>query len=184
MFTYKLLKNFPTSIIHNVTSVYETKVKGKESSLENDIPNVQDNLKIVLHDMGYISSDFHSKISFLISKPNMGMAKVHIDKSRKFALNIPLKINHEKSSYIAGKYVNIEDYTSPKKFVIDGKVGYTFDNYTPEQYEEIKILNPILINVSLPHSWTNYDDDYRVIASLTFKTEDMKKALEISERWV
>jgi hypothetical protein len=183
LFTYKLLKKFPTNIIHNITKVYEANIKGKEPVLKNNVPNVQNNLKIVLHNFGYMSSEFHNEVSFLISEPNMGMAKVHIDKSRNFALNIPLKVNNEKSSYIAGKFLNIEDYTDAKKFIIDGKIGYTFD-YNPDQYEEVKISNPILINTSLPHSWTNYDDDYRVLASLIFKTDNMKKALQICENWI
>lgn len=106
----------------------------------------------------------------------------HTDKSRSFCLNVPIRVNGNKSDYIAGKFESLADYPDPETFTLEGRTGLKFE-YDEKYFERVEMDTPIFINTGLPHSWINNDEGYRVLTSLFFKTENFEEASDIVEKW-
>jgi hypothetical protein len=185
-FSHTFLKNFPEEIVELVKQKYNEKIGIKNVALiENTVKNIQsDRLKIVNMNCAILNYiEFKPIINFLISKPNMGRAIIHTDKSRGFSLNIPVIVDNKNSSFITGKYNDISKYGGYGKTIIDGKSALDF-KYKEKDYEFIKLDYPILINTKIPHSWTNYANEYRVVASLSFNNiEKYEEAFKLCEKW-
>jgi hypothetical protein len=186
-FSHTFLKNFPGEIVELVKQKYYENFSNKNDLLiQNEVQNL--NYKILKAKNIYSEilnyKEFENNILFLISKPKMGMAIIHRDKSRIYTINIPIIVDHEKSDFVIGKHKNISDYGENKETIINGKKALAF-NYNEEDYQFIKLDYPILANTGIPHSWTNYSNKHRVIASLSFNNIDTyEEAFKLCEKWI
>lgn len=183
MTRYKKLPNFPQRVTDLLLQKYDEEIgDDRVATCDNQISSIQPHLKMVGFNIDLGLPEFDPFVIFLISDPNSGMGIPHTDKSRDFCLNIPIRVNVNKGDYVAGKFESLSDYPEPEAFTLEGKTGLRFD-YDENYFENIKMDNPIFINTGLPHSWINDDDEYRVLASLYFKTRDVEEAAQIVEKW-
>lgn len=193
--SYVLLPKFPLDIIEYLKKVLNENLDLENLHLlKNDVNNIQgDNLiikNIKCKVLNY--SQFKPEVNLFVSNPNIGMAVIHTDKSRYYSLNIPLIVDNSKSMFVAGRYLNLSEYSRPRlyrsnrpsTFVIDNKTGMRF-SYEPDLYEFVKLSSPILIDTKLPHSWTNYSNEFRIVASLSFiNTTTYSQAVKLCNDWI
>jgi len=149
-------------------------------------------------------------INMFISKPNTGMWYTHVDANRDFALNIPLQVEQEKGYvlvYNSDDYTklgkNVQQYdeiTDEIKEILESlgrKVDVTdpvaLENHmkagkamhwlgpTESDFEKVLLDKPMILNTSIPHSFVNHDDKFRVVASLQMPVgEDFNEAYDQS----
>lgn len=181
---YKILPNFPKEIIDNATIKFEKEIGYNNIEDYPKHPNtIQPHLKMAYFPFDINLEGFKPFIIFLMSPPNSGMGIPHVDKSRKCCINIPIRVNPERGDYIAGRFDNLDMYPKPQLFNLNGKTGLKYE-YDKKYFENVRMEYPIFANTSLPHSWINDDDNYRVIAGLYFIDEDIKNASKIAEQWI
>ena len=207
---YKILPRFPKHVIEEIEKTYNEKIgDDRVDSFVEDYKQIQPNLKVAILDCNIKLSEFKNTVSFLMSKPNSGMAICHTDKSRDFAVNIPIRVNPDKGDFIAGRFESLSDY--PKGELQFSEKSHTLEDFKKEYphyadpshpwyvdrintglkwdydekyFENVKMYHPIFINTEMPHSYINDDDEWRVIGSLELKERDLKKALQILDKWV
>lgn len=125
---------------------------------------------------------FCKKITFLVSKPNLGNSLLHtdrylMDETGKIidhsGILIPLKVNKNKSKFITGRYEDLNKYNITNTHTVDDKtagrqrVAYEFE-YDPELFEELDLEPAIFINGYIPHLYSNEDDEERITCRLFF----------------
>lgn len=182
---YKKLPNFPQRVTDLLLQKYDEEIgdRGVATCTNQNYRHIQPHIKMMTFNVDLDLPECYSRIMFLISGPNTGMGIPHTDKSRDFCINVPIRVNGNKTDYIAGKFGSLSDYPDPEPFTIDGKTGLKF-GYDEKYFERVKMDTPIFINTGLPHSWINDDDEHRVLASLFLKTEDFEEASRIVDQWV
>lgn len=183
MINWQRLENFPKDLLEDISRCFFDHYKQDIENIVNQVPNTQKHLRIITIEYPVNLPGFLNHVSFFISDPNMGMATVHTDKSRSYSLNFPIQVDHSKSNYIAGLHEDLDKYKGKQFFTIDGKTGTTYD-YTPDDFEEVPLTCLTLINTDIPHSWTNYSDDYRVVGSLFMKYNDIDEVSENTKQWI
>jgi hypothetical protein len=182
MIRWKRLENFPKDVLDGISKHYFDYHKQDVATIENQVPNIQPHLRIVTIDYPVNLPGFHNYVSFFISDPKMGMATVHTDKSRSYSLNFPIQVDHSNSNYVAGIHTELNQYKGRQTFTINGKTGTTYE-YHPEDFEDVALTHATLINTDLPHSWTNYSSDYRVVGSLFMGYSDINEVMKHVEQW-
>jgi hypothetical protein len=122
-------------------------------------------------------------ISFLVSYPNIGLYTVHTDRRRDFAFNVPIKVDNEKSKVL----VMADDDLSkcgPMSTELgrDGHEGHYWHEAVESNFSNLNFQAPMLLNTSKPHSWTNYSNELRVVATLSayrqFTVQDVYQAFK------
>jgi len=180
---YRLLPNFPQHITREVKSRCESIIKSLGiENISNDLSTIQSKLTLKSVPVVIDSEHFADDVILMITKPNSGMGQPHTDKSRHFTINIPIQVEASKGYYIAGIYDSLSEYPKPNVVLLDNKQSCSWD-YDESYYENVEMSCPIFINTSLPHSWTNMSDSYRVVAGLRFKTNDLTEAENIIKEW-
>ena len=213
---YKKLPKFPKHVVEAVEKTYNEKIgDDRISDFTNQYGNIQPHLKIGIFDCNIALDEFKNHITFLMSKPNSGIAIPHTDKSRDFGINIPIRVNLDKGDFISGRFESLSDYPvgkhqypanpdnleyykkkyphyydpehhhyigSPESGSVTSP-GLRWD-YDERYFENVKMDHPLFINTTMPHSYVNDDDEWRVIGSLELKERDLKKVLHLVDKWV
>lgn len=182
MIRWKQLENFPKELLDNISKHFFDNYLQDIATIENQVPNIQQHLRIVTIEYPINLPGFLNYVSFFISDPNMGMATVHTDKSRSYSLNFPIQVDHQNSNYVAGIHEDLDRYKGRQTFTIDGKTGTTYE-YHPEDFENVSLTTMTLINTDIPHSWTNYSSDYRVVGSLFMEYTDINDVYNNVKQW-
>lgn len=182
---YKLLPNFPKDIVDLAHSEYQRVIGSNLNKFIHSkrIKTIQPNLTVVEVPVDIGLPELKPVVTFLISLPKSGWGIIHTDKSRLSAINIPIQIDLEKGAYITIKEKYINNIPEGSLFELEGKIGYTWPK-SEEYFEEVLITHPMFINTSIPHSWNNMDDDYRIVASLSFKEDDPEVTAKIVDKWI
>ena len=182
------LPNFPQRIVDLLHKEYNDFLGG-DSSLPNisnseiQVINAQPTLTIIPQKLDLGIKELSDRIMWQIVLPDSPMGIIHADRSRTSAINIPIKVNDpKKGPYIAGRFNSLDDYPESKPFELDNKVGYHWD-YDEKLFQRIPITQPIYINTALPHAWKNDDNDYRVLASISFHEQDADVTANIAKQW-
>lgn len=117
-------------------------------------------------------------VAFLSASPAKKMAKVHTDRIRKLGFNIPLQVDVPKGYtliYTGNNYSELGNSTNQFAWAIDGFTDFGsrfFDgNFWPDAKEEnltkVFLDQPVIFNTKLPHSFVNYSNKPRILATLT-----------------
>ena len=130
---------------------------------------------------------------YLITKPNSGKFVTHTDGGRSYGLNIPIQVDFLKGYFLVYNGEDHSDDTYPelgnsiKPFdrELPPEIRAMFNAQTDEElyrsnsigrfwwphpkitlFKKVTLNRPLLINAKLPHTFVNYGDTFRVIASL------------------
>lgn len=183
---YKKLRNLPDDLLSKVYDEYHKFISGTSLKAlvgdKNKIKTIQPKLTMIPIPVDFGIPEIFPQMIVLITEPNSGMGIVHTDKSRLGGINIPLKVELETCPYIALKEEYLDTIGPGVEFELDGKKGRTWE-YDPEKFENVYLDAPLFVNTSLPHSWNNASNNYRVLASLFFHEIDAEKCAEIVEKW-
>lgn len=183
MIRWKRLENFPKDITDGISKRFFDSYSQHITTIENQVSNIQPHLRIITINWPVNLPGFYDYVSFFISDPKMGMATVHTDKSRSYSLNFPIQVDHNNSNYIAGIHTDLDRYKGKQTFTLDGKTGTTYE-YHPEDFEDVSLTGMTLINTSLPHSWTNFSSQYRVVGSLFMEYTDIEEVSKHTQQWI
>jgi len=152
-------------------------------------------------------------LNLFITKPNVGMWYTHVDSSRAFALNVPIQVDVEKGYALVydgddysklGKMVDeVEEISDEIKEIIGalGRVDVTdpaalekhlksgnmmemWLHPTEDDFQKVPVDQPMVLNTSVPHSFVNHDDKFRVIASLMCYEDFNKVYDELFSQWL
>jgi len=175
----KRLSNFPDTIISRLKHIYnnyydqliEIKTNHYNTKMYFISNKIEININITQCDV----------IIFMISPPNMGKSIIHTDRTNvsddkivdNFGINVPLKIDKHKSKFITGKYEDLSLYPKKTKKQDGDRISYEFE-YDPDLFEEMDLKPAILINGYVPHGWTNYSDEERIMCRLEFGSHSIE----------
>jgi hypothetical protein len=172
---YLILDKFPEEYLHYARDAYKV-IQSRPD--EYDIQG-----KCLFYESSLDHIPINPTISFLRSPKNMGMAVVHIDSLNlpHFGVNIPVKVNHAKSSFFTIKVEHLNDCKEIVTAQYQNKLLYQPEaifEFEPEKYEEIKLDHPLLVNTIIPHTWSNFDDEERVICRFNFKFNSIEEVAD------
>lgn len=104
---------------------------------------------------------------------------VHIDRSRRLVINVPVQIDNDASTAYVGKYADPEMYKRrfvPATTTSDASSIFHFE---PEKYDSYKLTCPTILDTTRPHTWSNQSDTPRIICSITLDLDlSMDDALD------
>lgn len=174
MFQIQPLQNFPQTRIDLLREIYDSKdgyvgdrpwmqKKFLDYGLEPDHRGFEAIDEIRQHAW---------KIFFLESQSKEGYFSIHTDIQRQVVLNIPIYVDHDRSSCFIGNQEELSKY--PKLFTYKSvQHGGTIPRYafSANHYDSYKLTLPTIVNVHLPHTWTNTSGKTRVVASVSFHRE-------------
>jgi hypothetical protein len=187
-FTYVKYNNFPE---HYTQKIFDISMDYMgDGYLDIDVPEKDEELILMmqLDKMAAYSINIEGikfGVNVYISPPAKKMFDVHIDRSRKIGLNFPIQVDLEKGYTLVMKDDDysvlgeplpevtknirfgdrsLEDKPGDKKWVdVDENV-----------MEKVLMDKPILLNTGRPHSYVNYSNKFRIIASLNNSNEDLQ----------
>lgn len=182
---FKILNNVPLEIIQTAIN-----------SWDNFIPIENKNyFKIDEHmEVGVLSSDdpMHLllkkyindfKCKFLVNPANCGLGPVHTDNSLNCCINVPIKVNLEKSCFFAIKSgENVTTRKAKEDEVIHGQEALRF-LYEPEKYDYYNLRTPVALNNKLPHGYYNFDNEDRVLLNISFSCSYDEMIELIPKEW-
>lgn len=124
-------------------------------------------------------------LNVYISPPAKKMFDVHIDRTRKIGLNFPIQVDIEKGYALVMKDDDYSILGEPvpevtknikigNKPLIDKPGDKKWVNVDENVMEKVLMDNPILLNTGRPHSYVNYSNKFRIIASLNNSNDDLQ----------
>ena len=124
-------------------------------------------------------------VNVYISPPAKKMFDVHIDRTRKIGLNFPIQIDLEKGYTLVMKDDDYSKLGEPipevtknirfgGKSLIDKPGDKKWLDVDENVMEKVLMDKPILLNTGRPHSYVNYSNKFRIIASLNNSNEDLQ----------
>ncbi len=183
MIRWVRLERFPKYVLDDISKHFFDNYADSVADIQNEVPNIQPHLRIKTIEYPVNLPGFLNYVSFFISDPKMGMAIPHTDKSRGYSLNFPIQVDHANSNYLAGVHEDLNQYKGRTTFTIDGKTGTTFE-YHPDDFEDVSLTSLTLINTYLPHTWTNYSKNYRVVGSLFMEYNNIDEVYNNIQHWI
>lgn len=124
-------------------------------------------------------------IELLFSRPNPDIYSIHTDKKRRMLLNFPIQVDHDNSNVIIGKTPDVEDYKYQKNFISLTHRGALKFPFEEDKYDLETLDKATIMNAWVPHGWTNYSDDWRIICSIGFQINMTQEEVMnlIPEEW-
>ena len=124
-------------------------------------------------------------LNVYISPPAKKMFDVHIDRTRKIGFNFPIQVDIEKGYTLVMKDDDYSILGEPiqevtkniiigNKPLVDKPGDKKWINVDENVMEKVLMDNPILLNTGRPHSYVNYSNKFRIIASLNNSNEDLQ----------
>jgi len=195
-FTNIKFNNFPEHYIHKLKDIaWEVLDEGILGDNPTYI-NPSKNIRFIIKNFSHIPFEINGInffVNYLITTPNAGMWYTHVDLGREFALNIPIQVNLDKGYVLVckdgdysklGKLLDDVSEVTPEieeiaknrwgvsdddfeEYVKSGKIMKIWINAKESDFEKIYIDKPMILNSQIPHSWVNYDNRFRVVASLS-----------------
>lgn len=170
MTTFKILNHFPAEIIQTAKDSWDSFVPIDRKNyfkidehMEIGIPSADSPINSILK---IYFQDF--KCKFLVNPPNCGLGPVHTDNSLSCGINIPIKVNLEKSCFFSikpGQSATIREAKSDE--IIHGSEALRF-LYEPEKYDYYNLRTPVALSNKLSHGYYNFDDDERILLNISF----------------
>ena len=168
--THLYFNNFPKNVIELLEKYYHDYGIGKGINRENYItwnPAAQAvSYPFFIRDKTIKIKGINFYPFYFVSYPNSGKSPIHIDRLRTFGLNIPIKVDHNRSKTLVDDGHFFEKYGEPSIEIEEGIEHYLWPEALESDMLSVDLDRPMLLNVSKPHGWTNYSNDIRVIASL------------------
>jgi hypothetical protein len=117
-------------------------------------------------------------IMYIKNPARVGLGPIHVDVSRKCALNIPIQVNTNFSFIFIAKDEEKENCIKlssnsgippqdPERYDLYAE-NPRFYHYEPEKYDFYDLRSPALVNTQTPHSGANFSDEPRVLLSISF----------------
>ena len=172
---YKLLPNFPSSLIDIVRNTFYENFPSIESLEKIALSDHEGSiLRYTKVDIDLKDDRFLNKMLCMISFPNCGRGQIHIDQGRDFSINIPIQVDYEKGPFVVIKENLYGTIVEPDHINYD---------YIPEYYEDVKIDCPILVNTAIPHAFVNNSNEWRIMVSIFPRVENIGSAEELVKSW-
>jgi hypothetical protein len=183
--TFKILHNFPSEIIQvanedwgNFIPIDKQNYFKIDEHMEIGIPRPDSPIYLILKNY---FSDF--KCKFLVNPPNCGLGPVHTDNSLSCGINVPIKVNLEKSCFFSIKPDQSATLREAKDDeVIHGSGALRF-LYEPEKYDYYNLRTPVTLNNKLCHGYYNFDNEERVLLNISFSCNYEEMINLIPEDW-
>lgn len=179
-FTYVKYNNFPEHYLKEIFDMsldyipegffgVEAKDVSKELILDMQLENLGKYIITI--------EDIQFGLNVYISPPAEKMFDVHIDRSRKMGVNFPIQVDPEKGYLLVMKDDNYDALGEPvneppnirfgDKFLRKDRPGHKkWVNVDESAMEKVKMDKPVMLNTARPHSYVNYSNQFRIIASL------------------
>lgn len=184
-FTHIKFNNFAEHYIQQIREISDDYLP--EGFLGVDTEEVDEELVLMIQKdkIGKYSINIegiHFGVNVYISPPAKKMFDVHIDRDRKIGFNFPIQVDPEKGYLLVMKddnYDALGEYISETsnikwgdKFLSKDLPGHKkWINAKESDFRKIKFDKPILLNTQRPHSYVNYSNQFRIIASLNTNKE-------------
>lgn len=187
-FTHIKYNNFPQ---HYLQEVFDMSVDYlPDGFLDVDAEDVDEDLVLMMQGskVGKYTINIENilfALNVYVSHPAKKMFDVHKDRNRNIGLNFPIQVDPEKGYLLVMKDENYnalgECVEEPSKIKWDGKLisnslpGHRKWPYAKEEdMQKVRFDCPIMLNTSRPHSYVNYSNKFRIIASLNSKKDPAK----------
>jgi len=187
-FRWQYLPRFPPEVLNKVTEYFWSNYPTEEdiASIPNEIPYIGNTTFANMFTEDQLILDhplLKNAVLFFISKPNSGVSNVHTDKSRDFSINFPIQVDPVKGPFLCGLHKEYKRYIWKETVILDGQESNQF-GYREKDFEKVLLDQPILLSTKVPHTWANYSDKHRVIASFFLKVSELDEAIAVTKDWM
>lgn len=182
-FTHIKYSNFPE---HYLREVYDmSKDCLPEGILGVEFENIDEEMVLVIQNNKFKNAsitieNIHFGLNVYISQPAKKMFDVHIDRSRNIGINFPIQLDPNDGCLLVMKDDNYDALGNPIEEPSNIKFGdVSIPKNTPghrkwpdakeENMERVLFDKPVMLNTKRPHSYVNYTNKFRIIASLNTK---------------
>lgn len=165
---YVKMHKFPTRLR---TMISYGRTQAKPVDLERGSLNSEVEAFLLPHNnylYGALRTQFKQpvlNIIYMTSPAKMGRSRIHTDKSRHVAVNFEVDVDHNLSKVLVGNKP-FDEYRLVESHNRSGDVSHRFE-YDANQLDEITLHDPIVLDVSHPHGWTNNSKRSRTICTVT-----------------
>jgi len=183
--TYIVLENFSDTLQKELTDIWNEQVWDK---VVEAIPD-----KFIHYCLSYQHEmvkqfPFAQSVEYYWNAPGSKTGP-HLDRGRQSAINIPIDIDHDNSSFIIGKEFHLKNYRRKEQ----GKLYHNVDStigpvgaffYDDHMFDNYNLEKPVLFCTKVPHSFTNQNSNrHRVLCSVTFKKSWSEMIHLIPQEW-
>lgn len=187
-FRWQYLPRFPTEVLNKVTEYFWSNYPTEEdiASIPNEVPYIGNTSFANMFTETALVLDhplLKNAVLFFISEPNSGVSNVHTDKSRDFSINFPIQVDPVKGPFLCGRHKEYKRYVWKETVILDGQESNQF-GYREKDFEKVLLDQPILLSTKVPHTWANYSDKHRVIASFFLKVSELDEAIAVTKDWM